>query len=455
MTSSPNPTAVTQDPAFQPVVVTGDGWAALASAAFAARAGHPVTWVSGSAGGLRAPLPALGLPPGSDAEAQGEGEPGGSALAGAWECLARLTSAWDLAAGPAREGIFLREFRNKSFRAPRWSKESQAVSARAELWGAERLLSADRELHVGTDLLALEDELRRRLLASGSLRRIEGVPLTQVRARAEGLSSVLLASGEELPAWKVVVASPWGETRTVEGLGFAVLPWGSKKKTDSTAADVARKWKTVGALQVLFEHSRAFGQGVREGFYSALSREAGQEDDRHVFGYLSGARSLWTTFLAPEEGEDNHAIAKRLRRIKQALTRMFGQPEWLGEGTEFGSSVSGESVRYLEGAFASGGEAVLQPHGPAGEKREADAALVFLTDAFGPGAALEQVRQLTGCWFAGAWENGRPAELAEEEPVQEEAADHSAESRGMPGTPLTSESPGLDRSPEISASGPL
>ncbi|HTL12875.1 MAG TPA: hypothetical protein VL588_10330, partial [Bdellovibrionota bacterium] len=193
---------------FQPVVVVGNGWAALASAAFAAKVGHPVTWIQGTGRGLIAPLPALGLPPTSATKKEG-------ALTAARETLARLSNDWDLSAGEGQEAIFLREFRNKSFREPRWAKEDAkaASQARAELWGAERFLACAHEVRFDRDLLDLDDALRAVLPAAG-VRVIEGVPLAAFKG-----TEAVLASGDAIPVWRLIYAGAWNECRGMVGLG--------------------------------------------------------------------------------------------------------------------------------------------------------------------------------------------------------------------------------------------
>src|ERR1051325_11324260 len=87
-----------------PVVVAGDGWAALAAVGFLASSGMPVRWIVGSGTRLLSPLPSF--------------EPG-PGLKG-WELLARAVGRDDV--GEPAYGTYHREFRNKAFREPAWSR---------------------------------------------------------------------------------------------------------------------------------------------------------------------------------------------------------------------------------------------------------------------------------------------------------------------------------------------
>jgi len=103
-----------------------------------------------------------------------------------------------------------------------------------------------------------------------------------------------------------------------------------------------------------------------------------------------GKRSIWSVTLAEEECEDNHSIAKKLRRIKQTLDRMFTGSEWLPENTKtFMDTTVSEQVRFEEACVFSKGniitEAQTLPKMPN---------LSFVTDGFGPSASMLQVLSL-------------------------------------------------------------
>ncbi len=128
---------------------------------------------------------------------------------------------------------------------------------------------------------------------------------------------------------------------------------------------------------------------VQEGFFGAISREAGEETERHVWGYFTGdgMKSYWTICLSSDEAEDNHAIAKKLRRMKNSLDKMFTGTSWVPEGkADFLSNVRSEQVRFEDAILFSEGE----------DPREAITldrleGIYFLTDGYGPTSAFRQV----------------------------------------------------------------
>lgn len=118
--------------------------------------------------------------------------------------------------------------------------------------------------------------------------------------------------------------------------GHANLTWvGLPEK----ARDLASAWAKpharldAGALQVTFHHVSPIGVGLRETFAGPMPREANDTTPvRHVWGFFSpnGMESHFTVLLTEAELADNHQIAKKFRRLKQALNKIFVGPEWLG-----------------------------------------------------------------------------------------------------------------------------
>jgi hypothetical protein len=151
---------------------------------------------------------------------------------------------------------------------------------------------------------------------------------------------------------------------------------------------------SAGVLQAVFDHAAPMGAGLLEGFYSVLHREAGEEFERHVWGHFAstGLQSFWTLCLTADEVEDNHQIAKKLRRLKAALDKMFTGTSWLPEGTaEFMATVSSEAVRFHEAVVFAGGERSDDPVRMPGLE-----ALTFVTDGYGPSSALLQAARALG-----------------------------------------------------------
>jgi hypothetical protein len=367
-------------------LVVGDGWAALASILVLERRekGHALTWVKGSGARI---LPVL---PGLEA----------SSGARAWEYLAGLHG---VESGPVASGNFLREFRNKSFRHPIWVKaptpENRRDVREGELWAPELNLSSDFEARF--ELLTLgeiEDQLRAVAAQMSNLEVIDGDPIESMSFDGGKFHCCKLGSGREIQGTRLIFADRWAELGRISGI---VKPFPPLRGRDP-----------VGLLQVSFQHDTAIGgsEPRPEGFFGPIQREAGEDMQRQVWGHFSsdGKRSHWSVVLENEEIEDNHEIAKKIRRMKQAVDKMFVGPSWLAEGkADFLSTVIDEQVRFEEGVFFHGGKVIRQ----AQEVKGMEGAW-FLTDGYGPAAALEQAfsllapqvdlsRPLTAEWESG------------------------------------------------------
>lgn len=352
----------------KPVVVIGNGWSALGSVGLLAHEGRPVCWIPGTAARMLSPLPTLDATEG-DRGAEG------------WRLLA---SSLGVDCGEIETGSFLREFRNKSFREPVWTKAPTPVD-RAEvrdenLWAPERAFAPAFEGRFVATLGEIEEAIRARLVDAShpGVRRLEGVPVNGFRIHSGQVEAVILGSGAEVECSEVIYADRWS------GLGaLCGLP--------KTLA-FSKGRRPVGILQALLTHEQPVARGLQEGFFGPLHREAGEQHDRSVWGYFSsdGRRSCWTLCLTPEEVEDNHEIAKRLRRMKAALGRMFVGNPWVPEGKNgFLDNVSEEVVLFCESMIFSSGEILQEPiHLPKTR------GLSFLTDGYGPTRALHQVMGL-------------------------------------------------------------
>jgi hypothetical protein len=345
-----------------PVVVVGDGWGALGAVGFLALAGEEVRWVVGTGARMVAPLPSLEHGPGV-------------------EYWRQLASALGIECGDPQFGSFLREFRNKAFREPAWTK-APTPDARREvrnevLWGPEHAIASLFETRFSLPVGELEEEIRRRLLDAErfpNVQRLEGVPVVGFRLDGNQVQAVLLGSGEEIVSERVIYADRWSQLPALAGVPKN-LPF-------------TRKREPMGIVQASFVHEAAVGPDLMEGFYGALHREAGEETERHLWGHFSqdGRRSFWSLIISFDEGEDNHAIAKKLRRMKSALDKMFVGPEWLPEGrADFMSTVVGEQVRFEESVIFSEGEAPTETITVASLK-----GVSFVTDGYGPSSALAQ-----------------------------------------------------------------
>jgi hypothetical protein len=189
------------------------------------------------------------------------------------------------------------------------------------------------------------------------------------------LKAVNFGSGEELVTSRVVYADRWSQLGRLSGLP---KPLSFLRGRDS-----------MGVLQVVFGHTKEMCPEVTEGFFATLTRDSGDTQDRQVFGhfYRGGSESVWTSVVSFEEGEDNHWVAKRLRKMKQTLEKMFSESEW-APGS-FAETIKNEQVRYEEGLLICGGDLLLAP--VLLEKgAQAVSGVEFLTDGYGVGPALLQ-----------------------------------------------------------------
>ena len=346
-----------------PVVIIGDGWAALGLVGLFVPTGVPVCWIGGSRARISAPLASLEAGPGVEG----------------WLSLAR---AWQVECKVQTEGSTLREFRNKAFREPQWSRaegEARKEARDKSLWAPERRWVGIEEVRLDLAVSDLEENIRKRIQEStpANLRRIDGVPVQEV-VESEASLKILLGSGETLEACQVYYADRWSLLSGIKGM--------------PRNAPFMRNRHAVGVLQANFYHSVPVGVGVQESFFAPLHREAGEEVERHVWGYFSsdGKRSTWSLCLSPEEVEDNHTIAKKLRRLKNTLDRIFSGSDLIPQDSaNFATTVMDEQVRFEEEAVFETGDVLIQP-----------AALpklpgvFFLTDGYGPSASLAQVHSL-------------------------------------------------------------
>jgi hypothetical protein len=354
-----------------PTLVVGDGWAAMSSVAFLVHAEKSVVWIAGTGARFVAPLPTL------DASSPG---------VKVWESLAR---AYALEVGEPVTGSFLREFRNKAFREVPWAKaptpEMRKDVLHEVLGEEERGLASSFECRLALTPAEIEEKIRARLADSPLVRRIEGVPVqefgTSGLGRKEGrIAFARLANGEKLECENVIYADRWDALSRIEGLPKGLT--------------FTKKRYAVGVLQAEFEHASPMAEGIQEGFLGALHKEAGENAERHIFGYFSGdgARSTWSLCIPPEEGEENHTIGKRLRRMKSALDKMFSGSGWLAGS--YLENIRSERVRFEESVLYTAGEVPTKPIAISGIS-----GIHFLTDGYGPTAALEQVALVLETFF--------------------------------------------------------
>ena len=362
----------------EPVIVIGEGWSALAASGWLGAQGVAVKWISGTGSHLLAPVPFLEASPGVQA----------------W---AHLAAALGIETGESRKGSFLREFRNKGFREPLWT-QAPTPSDREDvlnesLWEPERrIASVFEEKFEQVSLMDLEESIRTQVLALPNVTRIEGASVIEIQWD-QNQGTLQLGSGEKITFQKLIFADRLSSLKEIRGLPKTLLSSGIGSGAGFKTADFERKFKPYSALQLVLHHEPAVGVGIEEGFFLELIKDAGEEGQKHVFGgfFAGGRKSIWTAALSSDELEDNHLIAKRLRRIKQALNKVFSGPEWLSSGKkDFIGTVTSETVRLEESTLFSSGKSEQLPF--AWE----NSGITFLTDGLGPAAALQQVSHVLG-----------------------------------------------------------
>jgi hypothetical protein len=352
-------------------IVIGDGWAALATVGFLVQKQTSVIWISGTGSRILASLPGL--------------EKG--AAVGLWAHLAR---GFGLETGDAVTGSFLREFRNKAFREPSWTKaptpETRQEVLNETLWAPERRLVPQWESRFSMTINEIENRIRALLTGDSaegaewrnSIRRIESLPVASLKVEDGKVRGVVLASGEELLSDQIYYMDRWSQLPAITGLPKN-LPF-------------IRRRDPMSLLQVTFHHVAPMGVGVLEGFFGSVHKESGEEFERHLWGHFSsdGLQSYWSLCLTGDEVEDNHQIAKKLRRMKNALDKMFSGSSWLPEGvTEFMANVSSEQVLFQDSVLFAEGEVPTEPLNLSGLH-----GITFGTDGYGPSAAIEQVGKI-------------------------------------------------------------
>ncbi len=360
----------------KPVIVIGDGWAALAAVGYLATEGTPesrtpIRWIAGSGAKILAPLPTLEAAQGSVAA----------------QVILTLAGRLGIEAGKSESGSYLREFRNKAFREPAWT-QAPTPETRAEvrdelLWAPERRFVNLFETRFNLTLGELEEEIRSRLTGNlfPNIRRIEGGMLAGVEAEHGHLKAITLASGERIEANRVIFADRWDLLSDIQGLPKGLA--------------FTKRREPHGIIQATFTHETPVGLDLKEGFFAPMHKDAGEEMQRHVWGYFSsdGKRSFWSVCLSAEEVEDNHEIGKKLRKMKTTLDRVFTGTSWVPEGkADFMSNLSavgGEQVRFEAAFVYSAGEALRVP-----AHLKEISGLEFLTDGYGPSFSFEQVAAL-------------------------------------------------------------
>jgi len=225
-----------------------------------------------------------------------------------------------------------KEYRNKAFQPLDREKE--------EYWGPEQFLIESNSVGWPLEMHSWIRLLDEQLKSNSLIDVIQGDPISTWKVDSHSVE-VILGSGAEYKAARMVYADLWNTLSSTHGLPKASL--GFTRLADS-----------LGVLQLELNHPARVGLGLDNSFSIPMSRESGETHQRHVWGYFKngGRSSLWTVLLGFEESEDNHEIAKRIRKMKQTLNKVFVGEPWVSQPKkEFCDELEGERVKFVDGGI--------------------------------------------------------------------------------------------------------
>ncbi len=365
-----------------PVVIVGNGVGAAAAAGFLISAGFPVLALSGK--GSRA----LPLTP------HFESSP--------WvELLQRLS----LVPGAPEAGSFAFEFRNKSLRPPDWWVPGEAVDPK--LPALDRMMVQGETARFSQTLAELEGEIQQALSDPerfANFQALEGVVLQKILIPEDSEWIQMTLSSGDVVSGLLVFAGSWSELSQIEGIG-KIAPW-------------KRKRKPTGLLQLILTHGHAIPAPRGEAISMLLQKEAKDREDRDkkFWGYFlsDGLKSVWSTEVTAEESEDNALIAKRLRKMKSALQRLFSQAGWLAPLSveSLQETVTDECVIFEGEALFTAGEEPTQFL-----NFQVAPGVFRLTDGYGPSSAVRQASRLSEELVRGYFAQGAAVASGSEAPA--------------------------------------
>lgn len=258
-----------------------------------------------------------------------------------------------------------RLYKNKSFKPEA-----------GELWEPEAMFVGQAEFQLlGLSMVQIEESLRNEILLDSRVTRVEAAPMIEFEIFPEG-GKVQLANHTVVEFDQFIYCDSAQHLRNYPKVAALLKHQVGHFKPSQLAS----------VLQVVFHHSAPLNQKITAGLLIPMTKESGESMERHALGYfLDDSRSVWTVIMQGHEAEENHDVMKKLRKLKQALNKVFEGPEFLPEGMEnFMSTVSKEQVRFELNYFAHGVETRFQ---------KSD--FILATDAFG----LTQSLEALGKWL--------------------------------------------------------
>jgi hypothetical protein len=321
------------------------------------------------------------------------------------------------------EGQFIREFRNKAFREPTWyrskaaSTEQQLADRNDSLWGPEQSFAPLRQIRVSPDLGTLEGRIRQFLAGHLNCVSLVNTPLQAVETGDGGGLQLRLGNGRIVMAQHLVFADRWSALSEVEGLPKPMTFMRGRdphcllqavfthEQPSSPVENVpfegqAQSWETTGRtlLSPAKKMSSLAERPTGLCFFTAANKDSGETVERQVWGYFmdGGRQSVWSIAMEREEAEDNHHVAKKLRRIHQAIEKLFSASEAddadVAEAKTPKQSqlpILDERVSFEESRIFSSGTPLHEPL-----KIPQVRGLWIATDGYGVGKSLAQVEGL-------------------------------------------------------------
>lgn len=240
----------------------------------------------------------------------------------------------------------IRFFRQKAFQPAPWQltarSDHRQETLEEVLWVPERAaLSGDEVTTSRSSLIAVIEQLQNALV------KCAGVTVTSGRGMDQSYSNIVYAGRP-------------GRVREFE-----------------SGAQMPKRLVGYGLLQVRLTHRQACDPSlVDTAFMLPMPRDAGDTHDRNVWGYFWENQSVWSVFLSTEESSDNPVVSKKLRKLRQSVTKAMSPP-----GEDFFAGVIDERVAFEETSVFAGRPVQIS---------SADERIRYLSDAWGPAWALSQ-----------------------------------------------------------------
>ncbi len=256
-------------------------------------------------------------------------------------------------------GQFDRFYKNKSFR-------TMTTEVASDFWQPEqRMIFGDGFRFTEKPFLEWWKNLRNHLIENPNIIHIVDSELIEFEVMADG-GQALFAKGEKVSFEKFIFADRLADIRKFPKLFRALQGQIPTHKTSDF----------VGLLQCTVTHSVPVEEPLDVRFILPMTRDAGEDFERHAFGvFTSPETSVWNILLHGDDAEDNHMITKRMRKMKNAISKCFEHQPGL-------QKFSQEIVRYEPNML-------LNRDVPKQQIFNSD--LMWLTDAFGFGFAADQI----------------------------------------------------------------